>query len=72
MYRSRRQYAWWRFAPEVQHIYGRYIRAAQCIQGGEREEGCLQGIPISRWMPTIHRVLGEEKPHVRNLPSVVP
>lgn len=61
---ARGQYEWWRYAHEVQGIYPHDIRAVQCLQCGECEEKCPQGIPISQWMPIIHSVLGEGKPFV--------
>jgi predicted aldo/keto reductase-like oxidoreductase len=36
-------------------------QASQCIQCGECELKCPQGIMISEWMPVVHAVLGEEK-----------
>jgi predicted aldo/keto reductase-like oxidoreductase len=42
-------------------------RAEQCIQCGVCEAKCPQGIPISRWMPVIHRVLGESEAYVMQL-----
>jgi predicted aldo/keto reductase-like oxidoreductase len=64
---ARGQYEWWRDAHEVAGIMETDMRAAQCIQCGECEEKCPQGIPISRWMSTIHSVLGEGKPFVTSL-----
>ena len=37
-------------------------RAAACIQCGECDSKCPQQIPISQWMPVVHRVLGEGQP----------
>jgi predicted aldo/keto reductase-like oxidoreductase len=34
-------------------------RANQCIQCRECEPKCPQSIPISEWMPLVHKVLGE-------------
>jgi predicted aldo/keto reductase-like oxidoreductase len=39
--------------------YHRRGQAAKCIQCGECEEKCPQTIPISEWLLTVHRVLGE-------------
>ncbi len=64
---SRGHYAWWKFAHEQQGIFDHDVRAAQCIQCGVCEEKCPQGIPISAWMPVIHRALGENGPYVRRL-----
>ena len=44
---SRGQYAWWKHAHEVAHIYDHDIRAARCTQCGECVEKCPQSIPIS-------------------------
>ena len=63
----RGHYDWMKYAHEVQHIYENDIRAASCIQCGECEEKCPQGIPISQWMTVIHEVLGEGKPMVKSL-----
>ena len=41
--------------------------ADACIQCGECEEKCPQGIPISEWMPIIHQALGENGPYVTEL-----
>ncbi len=38
-------------------------QASACIQCGECEELCPQDIPISEWMPSVHQVLGEDKPY---------
>jgi predicted aldo/keto reductase-like oxidoreductase len=37
---------------------GEAIRANNCTQCQECEEKCPQSIPISRWMPIVHDVLG--------------
>jgi predicted aldo/keto reductase-like oxidoreductase len=60
---SRRHYDWLRSAYEEQGIFEHDVRAAQCIQCGECEEKCPQGIPISKWMPVIHEALGENGPY---------
>jgi predicted aldo/keto reductase-like oxidoreductase len=41
--------------------------ADACIQCGECEEKCPQGIPISEWMPVIHEALGENGPYPAKL-----
>jgi predicted aldo/keto reductase-like oxidoreductase len=64
---SRGHYSWLRFAYEEQGIFDHDVRAAQCIQCGECETKCPQGIPISEWMPVIHRALGENGPYVTKL-----
>ncbi len=64
---ARGQYEWWKYAHEVAGIMERDIRAAQCIQCGECEDKCPQGIQIAKWMSTIHAVLGEGKPFVTSL-----
>lgn len=43
------------------------IRAAQCVQCEACEEKCPQSIPISKWMPVVHKALGEDGPLVRVL-----
>jgi predicted aldo/keto reductase-like oxidoreductase len=42
-------------------------RASACLQCLECEELCPQGIPISEWMPRVHRVLGEDQPYIMRL-----
>jgi predicted aldo/keto reductase-like oxidoreductase len=64
---SRGHYGWLKFAYEEQGIFDHDVRAAQCIQCGECEDKCPQGIPISEWMPVIHRALGENGPYVNKL-----
>lgn len=64
---ARGQYEWWRYAHEVAGIQSHDVRAIQCLQCGECETKCPQGIPISQWMPMIHSVLGEGKPFVTTL-----
>jgi predicted aldo/keto reductase-like oxidoreductase len=45
-------------------------RATNCIDCGECEEKCPQGIPISDWMPYLHKVLSErEKYDGRKTPN---
>jgi hypothetical protein len=41
--------------------FGEAARASACIECGECEELCPQGIPISEWMPKIDAVLGQGK-----------
>jgi len=65
---SHGQYAWWKHAYEVVHIQERDIRAARCVQCGECVDKCPQSIPISSWMPVIHKALGEKGPYVTELP----
>ena len=38
-------------------------RASACIQCHECEDLCPQDIPISKWMPVVHQVLGEGTPY---------
>lgn len=64
---ARGEYAWWKYAYEVQGNFDHDIRAAQCIQCGECETKCPQHIPISRWMPVIDAVMSEGKPFVISL-----
>jgi len=64
---SRGHYGWLKFAYEEQGIFDHDVRAAQCIQCGECEAKCPQGIPISEWMPVIHQALGENGPYVMEL-----
>lgn len=52
---SRKWYTGGRF-PEAE-------RASACIQCRECEDKCPQKIEISQWMPYVHQVLGEGKPH---------
>ena len=42
-------------------------RANACIQCRECEEKCPQAIPISEWMPIVHRVLAEGAAYVHEL-----
>jgi predicted aldo/keto reductase-like oxidoreductase len=45
-------------------------RATSCIDCGECEEKCPQAIPISDWMPYVHKVLSEkEKYDGRKVPN---
>lgn len=64
---SRGQYAWWKYAFEVQKILSQDVRALNCTQCGQCEDKCPQHIPIPRWMEKIHSVLGEGKPFVTSL-----
>jgi predicted aldo/keto reductase-like oxidoreductase len=61
---SRGQYAWWKTAFEVTHIFDSDLRALRCEQCDECLEKCPQSIPISTWMPAIHTALGENGPFV--------
>jgi predicted aldo/keto reductase-like oxidoreductase len=63
---SRGQYSWWEKAFELK-IEEHDIRAGRCIQCGVCEAKCPQGIPISRWMPVIHKVLSEGETYVLKL-----
>jgi predicted aldo/keto reductase-like oxidoreductase len=38
-------------------------RANACLECVECEEKCPQQIPISKWLPIVHQVLGEGKPY---------
>jgi predicted aldo/keto reductase-like oxidoreductase len=64
---SRGQYGWWKYAYEVQKNFDHDVRAVCCTQCGECEGKCPQSIPISKWMPVIHSVLGEGKPFVKSV-----
>lgn len=64
---SRGEYRWWKRAFDRGDMEDD-IRAARCIQCGECEEKCPQSIPISRWMPVIHRALEENGPYLNKLP----
>jgi predicted aldo/keto reductase-like oxidoreductase len=61
---ARGQYDWFRVAFEIVGTSDHDTRAIRCVQCGACEEKCPQKIPISRWMPTIHQVLGEGQPFV--------
>ena len=52
--KARRSYSVW--LPEEE-------RASACVECGECEELCPQGIAISEWMPRVHQVLGEGQPY---------
>jgi ferredoxin len=64
---SRGQYSWWHYAFTEHGILDHDPRAALCVQCGECGKKCPQRIPISKWMPVIHEVLGEGKAYVRSL-----
>jgi len=51
---ARREYNGWFPEPE---------RANKCKDCDECEEKCPQSIPISQWMPRVHKVLGEGVPY---------
>jgi len=51
---ARREYTMW--TPEAE-------RANKCKDCNECEEKCPQTIPISEWMPRVHKVLGEGVPY---------
>ena len=61
---SRGQYAWWKKAFEEVHTLDHDVRALNCEQCDECLEKCPQSIPISTWMPVIHKALGENGPFV--------
>lgn len=63
---ARGEYGWWKQAYE-ERINTHDIRAVQCAACGECEANCPQQIPVSKWMPAIHSVLGEGKPFVTKL-----
>lgn len=63
----RGQYAWQKRAFEELGNFDHDIRAERCIQCRTCEEKCPQSIPISRWMPVVHRALGENGPFVLGL-----
>ena len=55
---ARGNYAW--LAQEVElGISPVDSRAASCVQCGICDAKCPQQIPISQWMPVVHKVLGE-------------
>ncbi len=64
---SRGQYAWWKTAFEVTKNFDHDIRALRCEQCDECLEKCPQFIPISTWMPVIHKALGENGPFVKSV-----
>lgn len=66
---GRGEYAWQKRAFEELGQFDHDVRAEQCIQCRECEEKCPQSIPISRWMPTVHKALGENGPFVTELAS---
>ncbi len=66
---ARGWYGWARYAHETQKIYPHDIRAASCAQCGECDGKCPQGIPVSSWMPVIHKVLGEGEAFVSSPPA---
>lgn len=64
---SRGQYAWWKTAFEVTHMFKSDIRALNCQQCDECLDKCPQSIPISTWMPVIHKALGENGPFPKSV-----
>jgi len=52
---------------DARRSYERWLseeeRASACVQCRQCEELCPQQIPISEWMPNVHRVLGEGQPY---------
>jgi predicted aldo/keto reductase-like oxidoreductase len=63
---ARGEYGWWKYAFD-KGIFPQDTRAANCVQCQACEEKCPQSIPISKWMPVIHRALGEDGPYVKSL-----
>jgi uncharacterized protein len=66
---ARNQYAIWKRAFEVSHSFDHDVRAQRCEQCDECLEKCPQSIPISSWMPVVHKALGEDGPFVTEAPS---
>ena len=64
---ARGQYGWWKYAFEVQHMLDHDVRAVNCIQCGDCDAKCPQGIPVSTWMPVVDEVLSGKKPWVTKL-----
>lgn len=65
---SRGIYEWWKDSwQDPDGNLDHDIRAGQCIQCGACEEKCPQSIPISRWMPVIHKALAENGPYLTKL-----
>jgi hypothetical protein len=60
---SREKYNSWKVDAAENHDQSMDIRAACCTGCKECESKCPQNIPISRWMPVIHEVMGEGKPY---------
>jgi predicted aldo/keto reductase-like oxidoreductase len=57
---------WYWFMSESKGFEGDYHqrgRADRCAQCQECEKKCPQGIPISTWLPIVHKVIGEGKPY---------
>ncbi len=70
---ARLQYDRLKFVAEsVKGIVAPNVRAEKCIRCKACEAKCPQFIPISRWMPVIHRALGENGPYVNSLAQVDP
>ncbi|MBN1995459.1 MAG: aldo/keto reductase [Anaerolineae bacterium] len=63
---ARGQYAWLAESYRL-GISDTNQQAGGCIQCGECEAKCPQGIPISEWMQIVHQVLGEGQPFVSRL-----
>ena len=42
-------------------MFGDSPRAEACLNCGECEEKCPQGLPISEWMPKVHEILTPQK-----------
>ncbi|MBN2353378.1 MAG: aldo/keto reductase [Spirochaetales bacterium] len=64
---ARGWYGWAKYAHETQKIFPHDVRAESCAQCGECDAKCPQSIPISAWMPVIHKVLGEGGDYVTSL-----
>ena len=63
---SRDEYGWWKHAHERDSSRPD-IRAAMCVQCVACEAKCPQSIQISKWMPVVHKALGENGPLVKSL-----
>jgi|LFRM01.1.fsa_nt_gb predicted aldo/keto reductase-like oxidoreductase len=63
---GREEYEWWKRAHERDSSKAD-IRAAGCAQCRACEAKCPQSIQISKWMPVIHKALGENGPLVKTL-----
>lgn len=65
---ARKQYEWWRLSwQDPGSSLDHDIRAGKCIQCGACEQKCPQSIPVSRWMPVIHKALAENGPYITKL-----
>ena len=59
--------AWRKMPKEHAHIFDHDVRALNCEQCDECLDKCPQSIPISTWMPVIHKALGENGPFVKTV-----